>query len=41
MLIKKYKAQIADSNIEVIGYLIEQRESVQINVIKICKRNNN
>ena len=28
MLIKKYKAQIADSNIEVIGYLIEQRESV-------------
>lgn len=28
MLVKKYKAQIADSDTEVIGYLIEQRESV-------------
>lgn len=28
MLVKKYKAQMADSDTEVIGYLTEQRESV-------------
>jgi hypothetical protein len=28
MLVQKYKAKIADSNTEVIGYLIEQRESL-------------
>ena len=27
MLVKKYKAQITDSDTEIIGYLIEQRES--------------
>lgn len=28
MLVKKYKAQITDSDTEIIGYLIEQRESI-------------
>ena len=28
MVIKKYKAKITDSDKEVIGYLIEQRESL-------------
>ena len=28
MLVKKYKAIVADSNIKVVGYLIEQRESI-------------
>ena len=28
MLVKKYKAQITDSDTEIIGYLIEQRESL-------------
>jgi hypothetical protein len=28
MVVKKYKAKITDSNKEVIGYLIEQRESL-------------
>ena len=27
MLVKKYKAKITDSDTEIIGYLIEQRES--------------
>jgi hypothetical protein len=28
MLVKKYKAIVTDNNIEVIGYLIEQRENI-------------
>ena len=28
MVVKKYKAQITDSDTEIIGYLIEQRESI-------------
>ena len=28
LIVKKYKAKIADSNTEIIGYLIEQRESL-------------
>lgn len=28
MIVKKYKAKIADSDTEIIGYLIEQRENL-------------
>ena len=28
MIVKKYKAEIADDNQEIIGYLIEQRETI-------------
>jgi len=29
MIVKKYKAKISDSNKEIIGYLIEQRKSLE------------